>query len=188
MYADTLMIWNPGQLPAAWTVEKLTQKHSSQPFNPDIANVFFRAGEIEAWGRGIERMFGACRAAGFPAPVMEYEATGLWVKFPFSPEVIEASGKTSVKTSVKASVKTSVKASVKSSVKSSVKGSAKSSVKTSEALRDLLRQNPQMTLAEVAAAVGRSVRAVEMASAKLAKAGKLRFVGPQKGGRWEVTP
>ena len=74
VYADTLMIWNPGQLPATWTVEKLTQKHSSQPFNPDIANVFFRAGEIEAWGRGIESIFGACRAAGFPDPVLEYEA------------------------------------------------------------------------------------------------------------------
>ena len=89
VYADALLIWNPGQLPTAWTVEKLTQKHASQPFNPDIANVFFRAGEIEAWGRGIERMFGACRAARFPNPVLEYEATGLWVKFPFSPEVIE---------------------------------------------------------------------------------------------------
>jgi ATP-dependent DNA helicase RecG len=27
-----------------------------------------------------------------------------------------------------------------------------------------------------------------MASAKLVKAGKLRHVGPQKGGRWEVLP
>jgi ATP-dependent DNA helicase RecG len=45
-----------------------------------------------------------------------------------------------------------------------------------------------MTLAEVAAVVGRSVRAVEMASGKLVKAGRLRFVGPQKGGHWEVLP
>jgi hypothetical protein len=45
-----------------------------------------------------------------------------------------------------------------------------------------------MTLAEVAAVVGRSVRAVEMASSKLVKAGRLRFVGPQKGGHWEVLP
>jgi ATP-dependent DNA helicase RecG len=61
-------------------------------------------------------------------------------------------------------------------------------VKTAEALLELLRQNPQMTLAQVAATVGRTVRAVEMASAKLVKAGRLRFVGPQKGGRWEVLP
>jgi ATP-dependent DNA helicase RecG len=58
------MIWNPGQLPPAWTLAKLKRKHASQPFNPEIANVFFRASEIEAWGRGIELIFAACRDAG----------------------------------------------------------------------------------------------------------------------------
>ena len=59
-------------------------KHASQPFNPDIAHVFFRAGEIEAWGRGIERIFAACREAGFPAPAIKYEETGLWISFPYA--------------------------------------------------------------------------------------------------------
>ena len=84
VYADRLMVWNPGQLPPSWTVERLKQKHASHPFNPDLANVFFRAGEIEAWGRGIERMMVACRAAGFPEPILTHEETGLWVSFPFS--------------------------------------------------------------------------------------------------------
>ena len=26
------------------------------PYNPDIANILFRAGEVETWGRGIERI------------------------------------------------------------------------------------------------------------------------------------
>ncbi len=68
VYADKLMVWNPGQLPQAWTVAKLKRKHASLPFNPDIANIFFRAGEIEAWGRGVERIFAACREARFPEP------------------------------------------------------------------------------------------------------------------------
>jgi len=68
------------------------------------------------------------------------------------------------------------------------KASVKASVKTADALLELLRENPQMSLAHVAAGVGRSVRAVEMASSKLVKAGRLRFVGPQKGGHWEVLP
>jgi ATP-dependent DNA helicase RecG len=55
-YSDKLMIWNPGQLPLNWTVERLLAKHASQPFNPDVANAFFRAGYIESWGRGIERI------------------------------------------------------------------------------------------------------------------------------------
>ena len=33
-----------------------------------IANTFFRAGEIEAWGRGIQRIFEACHAASAPKP------------------------------------------------------------------------------------------------------------------------
>lgn len=84
VYADRLMIWNPGQLPPSWTVEKLQQKHASHPFNPDLANVFSRAGEIEAWGRGIERMYAACRAAGFPEPAITCDESGLWVSFAFS--------------------------------------------------------------------------------------------------------
>ena len=52
---------NPRQLPPEWTVAKLKAKHTSQAYNPDIANAFFRAGQIEAWGRGVERILEACR-------------------------------------------------------------------------------------------------------------------------------
>lgn len=45
-----------------------------------------------------------------------------------------------------------------------------------------------MTLTEVAAQLGKSVSAVERASAKLVADGKLRYVGPKKGGHWEVLP
>jgi len=81
VYADKLMIWNPGQLPPSWTVAKLKQKHASLPFNPVIANVFFRAGEIEAWGRGVERIFAACREARFPKPVIETAESDSGKKF-----------------------------------------------------------------------------------------------------------
>jgi ATP-dependent DNA helicase RecG len=43
-----------------------------------------------------------------------------------------------------------------------------------------------MTLAGVAIAIGKSLSAVERASAKLVQQGKLKHVGPQKGGHWEV--
>ncbi len=60
VYDDRILFWNNGQLPEAWTIETLTAKHSSQPYNPDIANAFFRAGMIEAWGRGIEKVVQTC--------------------------------------------------------------------------------------------------------------------------------
>ncbi len=87
VYADRLMIWNNGQLPDDWTVERLTQKHPSQPYNPDIANAFFRAGMIEAWGRGIEKVIRACEEAGNAPPRLRYEAIGLMVEFELKDQV-----------------------------------------------------------------------------------------------------
>lgn len=99
VYADKLMIWNNGQLHAGWTVDSLFKKHASQPFNPDIANTFFRAGLIEAWGRGIEKMLSACKEHSAPLPEIQYEKGGLWVVFKFPAE--KTSEKMSEKTSEK---------------------------------------------------------------------------------------
>jgi ATP-dependent DNA helicase RecG len=43
-------------------------------------------------------------------------------------------------------------------------------------------------LAELAVSIDKSVSAVERASAKLVKEGRLKHVGPQKGGHWVVLP
>ncbi len=48
VYKDKIMFWNDGQLPENWTVENLLSKHSSKPYNPDIANAFSRVGYIES--------------------------------------------------------------------------------------------------------------------------------------------
>ncbi len=36
------------------------------PFIPSIANVFYRAGYIEAWGRSIQKICDSCRELGTP--------------------------------------------------------------------------------------------------------------------------
>jgi len=59
-------------------------------------------------------------------------------------------------------------------------------VKTSVKILEILRRRPDLTLADVAEEIGLSRRAIEMASSKLVKEGWLRYVGPQKGGYWEV--
>ena len=88
VYDERLVLVNPAVLPDGWTQASLLAPHYSHPFNPDIANAFFRAGEIEAWGRGIERIFDACRQAKVPAPLVRFEANGLWIEFPFSPDYL----------------------------------------------------------------------------------------------------
>lgn len=85
VYEDKLILWNAGQLPDDWTVEKLTIKHPSIPFNPDVAATFFWAGLIEAWGRGTIRMVNDCSRAKLPLPRFLVEASGLTVEFQVAP-------------------------------------------------------------------------------------------------------
>jgi ATP-dependent DNA helicase RecG len=49
VFDNKLEIWNCGVLPEDWTIDNLLGNHRSRPYNPDVANTFFRAGEIEAW-------------------------------------------------------------------------------------------------------------------------------------------
>jgi len=83
VYDDKIMIWNSAEFPDGWTVDSIMRKHSSQPFNPEIANVFFRAGQIEAWGRGIEKIITSFREYGLETPVWSYDGVGLWLEFRF---------------------------------------------------------------------------------------------------------
>ena len=92
VHDDRLRIYNPGSLPEGWTLEKLLGPHPSQPYNPDIANAFFRAGEIETWGRGIDRVFRACKRAGTPKPEIRLGPDGIWFEFRFSDGYLESVG------------------------------------------------------------------------------------------------
>ena len=86
VYDDRISIWNAAHLESGWDVERLLQQPVSHPRNPHLAYAFFRAGLIEAWGRGIRRIIEECERAGNPAPVWKPapEGTGMRVRFPFS--------------------------------------------------------------------------------------------------------
>lgn len=81
VYNDRLYIANCGRLPENWSAEKLMEKHSSEPFNPNIAYVYYLAGFIESWGRGIEKICKSCQEDSIPLP--EYDITGNSVMIKF---------------------------------------------------------------------------------------------------------
>ncbi len=81
VYDNKLMVWNYGQLPEDWTIENLMQKHSSIPYNPDIANAFFRAGLVESWGRGTIKIIEQCKEHGLPKPEFENSGKDFWLIF-----------------------------------------------------------------------------------------------------------
>ena len=78
---DGMYISNSCLLPFGWTAETLMGSHPSKPFNPDIANVFYRAGYIESWGRGIQKICGACKNIGADEPEYIVHGEDVMVKF-----------------------------------------------------------------------------------------------------------
>ena len=79
---EQIIISNRCILPDGWTAETLMQPHDSIPYNPDIANVFYRAGYIETWGQGIQKICDECIALGAELPRYEIRGTGIRVYFP----------------------------------------------------------------------------------------------------------
>lgn len=77
---DRISLWNAGTLPVELTIDKLFQVHESIPRNPLIAEVCYRVGYIDSWGRGIEKIIDACKQAGLPEPVIVERTGGLAVE------------------------------------------------------------------------------------------------------------
>ena len=159
VYDDHISIWNAGELPEPLTIKKLLVNHPSMPFNPDIATTFFRAGLIEAWGRGTIKIIDECKKHNLPTPIFTDEFSGLQVTF------------------------RSRKGSVMGSEKSSVIGSEKSS----EKILTLMRENKTITISELARIIDISTRAIEKQLAKLKAENKVKRIGSPRAGYWEVT-
>ncbi|MEI8197268.1 MAG: ATP-binding protein, partial [Phycisphaerae bacterium] len=81
VYDDRLEISSSGLLVPGITVAALKRNHLSKPRNPLIAEVFFRRGLIERWGRGTQRIVELCQAAGQPEPEFEEVAGDVTVRF-----------------------------------------------------------------------------------------------------------
>ena len=74
-------IWNDGELPAAITPENIENVHASYPRNKNLAFAFYKAGFIESWGRGWQKICDGFTAAGLPKPTIESAQGGVLVTF-----------------------------------------------------------------------------------------------------------
>ena len=169
VYDDRLYIANCGRLPESWSVKKLMEKHSSEPFNPNIAHVYYLAGFIESWGRGIEKICQACREDNVPLP--EYDITGNSVMIKFiAPEDRVVHGPTGI-------------------VNGTVNGTVNRTVNFTEKERqilELLSEDPAYTYQDIADRLNIGRKAVFGRIKKLKEKGLLERVGSDKSGYWKI--
>ena len=178
VYSRWLMIYNSGRLPEGWTLETLKKKHSSIPANPDIARVFFRAGYIENWGRGISDIVKYCKNAGLPEPFYRQMGAGFALVFEQEQGAANFSYEQDDKEDVGENIKTSGK--------SSQKSSRKSSQKSSQKIVEYMKNNPDITTQEIADLMNMSRRNIAKHIATLKKKGLVERIGSDKSGQWKV--
>lgn len=69
IYDDRIVFQNPGAFPLGMTWQDFVNDQiGSLPANPTIANVFYRRGTMEAWGRGIGLIMESSKEQGLPTP------------------------------------------------------------------------------------------------------------------------
>jgi ATP-dependent DNA helicase RecG len=81
IYDDRLEIWSDGTLPFGLSIGDLKRDHLSRPRNPLIAEVFYRRGLVERWGRGTQKIVELCVQAGHPEPEFVEQAGAVGVRF-----------------------------------------------------------------------------------------------------------
>ena len=173
VYENKLEIINGGVLPEGWTVETLLSSHRSMPYNPDIANTFFRAGEIEAWGRGIERIITACKNDGFSTPEFRYDASGIWTIFNFEyPE--------------RATTQYDPETTQKKDPETTRNRPETDQQKQENVILELIKENPYIQRKELVSRLGIHESSVKRRLASLQEKGIIKHIGPSKGGYWEV--
>jgi ATP-dependent DNA helicase RecG len=152
VFPDELIIYNDGGLPPGWTVNDLLTKHRSLPNNPDIANAFFRSGQIEAWGRGIEKIETTSREAHKPIPVFKVRPgeVNVTFRFPATPTTSSTSPVVDVVDIGKAQAR---------------------------AVQPALAENPSITQKELDRLVGVTERTISRQVKKLRETGVIRRIG-----------
>lgn len=95
VYDNKLTLWNEGNLPEGMELESLKRHHISRPRNPIIADICFKAGYIDSWGRGTLKIINSCKEAGLPEPAITSLDGGILVslfKDKFSVEQLKSLG------------------------------------------------------------------------------------------------
>ena len=172
VWDDKIELWNFGELPYNYTIEKLLQTHESYPRNPLIAQIFYLAGLIEQWGRGYEKIHDAFVREHLMQPTFEQARGGILVTIPREKFIAIQTGK-----SIGAELSTTP----------DDQTSQKSVQKSVQKIVDFISENPNITTQEMANLLGINRSVVARHIKTLQEKGIIRRVGPDKGGHWEIV-
>ena len=198
---EEMMISNSCLLPDDLTVETLLSNHRSLPYNPDLANVFYLAGYIEQWGRGIEEILTACRDWGTEPPVFKIQGNTFSVIFKALPKavikdplvIIHAHGTLSNQNDTLGDTNGTLDdtngtlddTDRDTDRDTNVDLSKRKNILDDKILASLM-EHPKITQKILAEQLGSSTITIKRATKRLVVRGRLRRVGSNRNGHWQV--
>jgi ATP-dependent DNA helicase RecG len=140
--------------------EELKSKDISLPRNPILAKLFRMVKLAENAGFGFDKIDENWKAYNSTVPDYQIEFDSVIVDFKMEAE--ESAGK------------------------NVGEKSEKTSEKTSEKILSMMKDNENITIAELTEAIGVSSRSIERNIDKLKQEGKINRIGADKGGYWQI--
>ncbi len=150
------------------------------PKNPTIARIFKEIGLADELGSGVRNLLKYVKIYSGEEPVF-IEDDIFKIIIPLKEELVEETIKD------KSSQKTVEETVEEGSQINSHKGSQNAVEKTVEKIISAIKENPKITIKELVEITGLSRRGIEWNIEKLKQKGKLKRIGPDKGGYWEVV-
>lgn len=158
-------LWN-GKFPEELASQNLFEKHYSKPYNPLIAQTFFKAGFIESWGRGFEKIKKECEQYNTPIPKIEIKTSGVMVKC--TPSNIYMDLLNEMKG------------------KNVQINDDENLTKIEKQILELILEKPQITQINIANILKITPKTVQRGIATLKKEGMIERVGSNKKGYWKI--
>lgn len=185
VYPDRIYVWNDGTFPPGMdTAEKLFDKHSSKPFNPLLAGVFFKCGLIEAWGRGFDKIAAGCKEYGGPLPTYDIGESGVMVQCKACPAYLALLGQGTI--GAAQSANDALRTALRAALENSGKGGGADRLAKIETVFRAIAGNPRASLGAIAEMVNLSERTVDEYVAVLKHVGALRRKDGKRFGVWEI--
>ena len=173
VYANKIMIFNDCRLSAYWTDKTLKQSHKSEPYNPNIAHVFYLSGHVESWGRGIDKICKSCSMHGIPLPEYNVQPEEICVTFKTSDEYLN--GDKGITDIPKDSQRIP-------------KGVPKEIPESVRRTYDAIVENPRLTIKELSERLEISDRTIKKHIAYLKEENLIERVGGKTHGHWQIKP
>ena len=148
-----------------------------------MAYVFYKAGFIESWGRGWQKICDGFQAAGLPKPTIESTQGGVLVSFQRNNVNLAKPSSAEVR-DVAVNVADGIVVKVAENIVDSIV--EKLSTMRGRIVK-IVWKNPYASAQSISEVVGIAPRNVQEHLRKLQTQGIIRRIGPDKGGHWEIV-